>query len=156
MAITERAKYETILVARTGKLMVAADLDGTTVNGTNTDLNDPLGAAIRDAGGAVSDISSVVDADIASITASVDQFIDTAELRVLESIEGNLDDVDTTAGTQSRRFSQLAAQVAKRIDRKEKQLEKKYGVGLQELEAGVILLDIADHNDELPTTESGS
>lgn len=155
MAVVERKKYETILVARAGSLLAAAGL-AVTVVGTNTDLNDPLGVAIRDAGGTVDDISGVTDADIATITESTDQFIDTAELRVLESIEGNLDDVDMSAGSHTRRFSQLAAQVAKRIDRKQKQLEQKYGIGLQSLESGVIQLDIADHNDDLPSTESGS
>lgn len=155
MAVAVRLKYEVILIRRTGKLLVAADLDGTTVDGSNADLNDPLGVAIREVGGSVGDISSVDDDDLATVDSSdVDWFIDTAELRVLESIEGNLDDVDMTAGSQSRRFSQLATQVAKRIDRKKEQLEDKYGVGVPPLTPGVIKLDIADHNDDLPTTES--
>jgi len=155
MAVIERAKFEVILVARSGKLMVAADLDGTTVDGSNTDLNDPLGVAIREVGGSVGDISSVDDDDIATVDSTkTDQFIDTAELRILQSIEGNLDDVDTTAGSHSRRFSQLATQVEKKLQRLEKKLEDKYGVGVPVMTAGVILLDIADHNDDLPTTES--
>jgi len=49
MALT-RANAEVILIRRVGALLTAADLDGTTVDGTNVDLNDPFASALRQLG----------------------------------------------------------------------------------------------------------
>jgi hypothetical protein len=146
MAIT-RANVEAFLVKRCGSLLTAAGMDGTTVSGSNADLNDPIGYAIRKCGGTVAALASVADSDLAGIdSADYDQLIDIAELRTLESIEGNLDDVDISVGSRRESLNQLAAQVAKKIDRKREQVERAYGVNVGVLEAGVVSLGFQEQN----------
>lgn len=126
MALT-RVQFETILINRCGKQLTAAGLDGTTVDGANADLNDPLGYAIRQAGGSVADLSSVADADLATFAASdYDKLFDFAEYRTLENISGNLDLVDITEGPHRESLSQLAAQIEKRLTRLGQKIESKY------------------------------
>ncbi len=126
MALT-RAQFESILLARCGKQLTAASLDGVTANGSNPDLNDPLGFAIRQAGGSVADPSAVADADLSGFAASsYDKLFDLGEYRTLENISGNLDLVDIQEGPHKENLSQLAAQVEKRLARLEKTLQTKH------------------------------
>jgi len=67
MTIT-RANVESILIKRVGKLMTAADMDGSTVGGTNADLNDPIGRALRRIGYTTASIIAVADVDIAGVS----------------------------------------------------------------------------------------
>jgi hypothetical protein len=145
MSLT-RANVESILVKRCGRLLTAADLDGSTVDGTNADLNDPIGWAVRQAGYTVTDITAVADADLASVaTTNYDELLDLAELRALETILGNLDDVNIKIGPRSEDLSDLARQVEKRLELQRKKVELEYGYGVGTLEAGVITLEIAEH-----------
>src|SRR5690242_14586451 len=102
MSLT-RANIETILVKRCGPLMTAAGM-ATTVLGSNADLNDPIGYAVRKAGGSVTSFVAVADADIAGVDElGYDQLLDLAELRTLETILGNLDDVDLRVGPRDEK-----------------------------------------------------
>lgn len=149
MALT-RANVETILIRRSGALMTAAGLDGTTVAGTNVDLNDPIGVAIVAVGGSVTSRVLVADADVATVaTASYDQFLDIAEYRLLQNISGNLSDVDITVGPRSEKLSQLATHLNKMLDRKKDALENQYGYNAGTLEAGVLTLSFADHDEDV-------
>jgi hypothetical protein len=144
MTIT-RAQVEQVLVKRAGKLMTAADLDGTTHSGVNTDLNDPIGWALRQMSYTVTSLTNVTDADLAPVaTADVDQLLDMAEFRLMENIEGNFDDVDISANGRSESLSQLMLQVTKRVERMRSKLEIQYGLGAGTLEAGVISLDFME------------
>lgn len=144
MTIT-RAQIERVLIKRCGLLMTAANLDGTTFDGTNEDLNDPIGYALRACELTVADISAVDDADCVGVTADlVDKVLDVAELRLLNNIEGNLDQVDVTIGPHSERRGQLATMIRTKINAKEALVGRLYGVGLGTLSAGVIGLDIAE------------
>lgn len=147
MALT-RANVEAILIRRVGKLLTAADLNGTTMDGMNADLNDPIGYAVRRLGGTVASVVQVVDADLAGIASDdYDQLFDLAELRTLETIAGNLDDVDITLGPRSESLSQLASQVDKRIEKLAEKVQRTYGVDVGTLSAGVIGLDFAEHEE---------
>ena len=55
MALT-RAAVEAVLLRRVGSLLEEVGLDGSTVN--NSDLNDPIGYAVRQVGGTVADASA--------------------------------------------------------------------------------------------------
>lgn len=130
MTIT-RVQVERILIARCGKLLTAAGLDGATRTGANEDLNDPIGAAVRALALTVADLSAVADTDLASVTdAQIDQLLDVAELRTLETIEGNLDQVDITIGPRSESLNQLSKQVRTKIDAKRAAVEAAYGTGV--------------------------
>lgn len=145
MSLT-RASVEEILIRRCGKLMTAADLDGTTANGTNRDLNDPLGWALRQCGYSVTSVGAVADADLASVaTTKYDQLFDLAELRTLESILGNLDDVDIQLGPRQERLSQLANQVERRLENLQMRVQREHGYGAPEMEAGVLTYEFAEH-----------
>lgn len=139
-----RAAAETILIRRLGGLLTGAELDGTTASGSNTDLNDPIGWAVRRCGGSVVNFASVADADVATVaSADYDQLLDLAEFRTLVSISGNLAVVSITVGPRREELSDLVDLVEKRLARKRKQIESDYAFGLGTLEAGVISLDFA-------------
>ena len=144
---TTRAQVETILIRRAGKWLIAAGLDGTTISGSNVDLNDPLGFAIRACGGTVASIASVADADLATVPDSdLDKLLDIAELRTLESILGNYRLVDAKAGPVEAKASQLADRLERAIARLRSQLAIRYGIEGSSLSAGVIMLSIAETN----------
>jgi hypothetical protein len=152
MSLT-RVQVETILVKRCGPLLTAAGM-ATTFAGANTDLNDPIGYAIRKSGGTVTAITAVVDADIATIDSSDhDQLLDLAELRTLETILGNLDDVDIRVGPRDEKLSQLRTDLEKRLARLQKRIQDEYGVTAVSMETGTIALDFADHNEPLAESE---
>ena len=86
MALT-RANVEAILTKRTSKVMTFVSMDGTTVDGTNADLNDPIGVAIRECGGTTAAPELVTDADVATVvTADLDKLLDIGEYRLIGSI----------------------------------------------------------------------
>jgi hypothetical protein len=137
-----RANVEALLVRRLGSLLTEAELDGTTVNGTNIDLADSIGWAVRQCGGAVANITAVADADLAGIAATnYDQLLDLAEYRALQTISGSPVFVNIQVGQRREDLGKLAETVDKRLERKLKQLQQDYGFGLGALQAGVIALD---------------
>jgi hypothetical protein len=144
MAIT-RANVESILIRRLGALLTEAGLDGTTVDGSNVDLNDPIGWAVRQADGSVDDPATVDDEDVQTVaTADLDKLLDLAEYRALESISGNLNLVDIESGPFRQSFNQLRVGLEQRIARKRKQLERDYDFGDSGFAASVIELDRID------------
>lgn len=138
-----RADVEFLTVAGVGPLLVVAGMDGTTVDGTNTDLNAPIGKAVRGLDHTVTSAVLVTDADVAQVTvAQTDEFLDAVTLYALEAVLGNLDDVDITVGPRSEKLSQLAAQVERRI----KRLREAIGYDMVTPVAGYITRDIAEHD----------
>lgn len=144
MALT-RANVEVILISRLSNLLTEAGLDGTTNDGTNTDLNDPIGWAIRQADGSVDDFTLVDDTDVARVgSGDYDKLLDLAEYRTLENISGNLDEVDIKSGPFEQKYSQLADRVEKRLERVRAHLEKTYDFGGRGYASNIITLDRAD------------
>ena len=142
-----RANTEFLTIPKVGPLMVAAGMDGTTVDGTNADLNGPIGRAVRDLGYTVASAVLVADADVAQVTdAQTDQFLDLVTLHTLEAILGNLDDVDIRVGPLSEKLSDLAKQIERKIERLHSMLEDLYGYGLSALGTGYLQKDIAEHD----------
>ena len=144
MAVT-RANVETVLVARLGPLMTKAGMDGTTADGTNTDLADPIAWGLRQAGYSVADITNPTTAEVALALDDIDEVVDLAELRTLENILGNLDDVDTAVGPRDEKLSQLAAQVQELIALKQASNEGLYGHGAPLLDTGTLTYEFAEH-----------
>lgn len=152
MALT-RAQVETILVKRCGAMMSVAAMSVLTT-GSNADLNDPIGYALRKSGFSVADPTSVSTADLAAVSNDdLDQVLDIAEYRTLESILSAVNQfVDTSTGPYRQSLSQYADTLEKRITRLKTQIDNEYGT-LGEVEIGSIQLDFADHNDTLIETE---
>lgn len=144
-----RANVESILIKRTGQLLAAIGLDGTTADGTNTDLNDPIGYAVRGCGGTVSNFVLVADADITTVAESdYDKLLDIAELRTMQNVLGNWDLVDTKIGERDEKWSQSANALEKAVARKQKYVEDMYDFGYAELSTAIINLNFAEHDDD--------
>lgn len=144
MSLT-RANVEAVLVKRVGPLLTKAGM-ATTVAGLNADLNDPIGWAVRQVGYTVSDITSVSNSDISAVQSDeYDEFLDFAELKTLENISGNLDDVTVKLGPRSENLSDLVSQVEKKIARLEGKLKRLYGYGADSLQTGILENDFAEH-----------
>lgn len=128
MAIT-RAQVETILIARVGGWLTLSSLDGTTSDGTNAALNDPIGFAIRLLGGTTDNPALVDDADLATVDdADLDKLLDIAEYRVLYSAQGALF-IDAKAGPVEAKRSAHGARLAALVSAKGQQLAVLYGIG---------------------------
>jgi hypothetical protein len=146
MALT-RANVEVLLIRRTGQMLTVVGLDGTTVDGTNIDLNDPIGYGIRNSGGTTDDFTNVDDDDVGTVAADdYDQLIDIAELRTLMNVQGNYDLVDTDVGEVTEQWSKLGETLEKAIKRKQDQVDDLYDFGAKELDVGVISFDFAEHD----------
>jgi hypothetical protein len=145
-----RAQFESILVQRIGGWLANASLPVTIV-GTNAALNDPLGYAIRVAGGTVTSYALVADADVATVAdANLDKMLDVAELRALENVLSNFALVDAKAGPVEAKSSQFADRLIKVIDRLRAQLAVRYGIeGIVGMQTGVITLNFTELNDNI-------
>lgn len=136
-----RANVEDIIIRRLGTLLNAVDLDGTTVDGSNADLNDPIGYAIRQCGQAVDDVATVGDADVARVS-DTDKLLDIAELRTLETAyAASVTLVNIALGPRREDLSHISDALDTLIGKKSTANQAAYGVGLQQLSAG--LLDYA-------------
>jgi hypothetical protein len=149
MALT-RANAEAELVQRAKKKMLIVKMLVTT-DGTNDDLNSPLAFASRAMGLTLASPVTVTSAELASLTdAQVDQFLDRAELRLLENILGNFTLSDIKLGPHWEEKGAIGEQLQKQIDAKRKAIASAYGDDLTELEAGSMLLNFAQkHDDEV-------
>lgn len=146
MTIT-RKQVELTLIRRTKKRMGYVEMDTTTYDGTNRDLSDPIATALQQMGYAVADITNPVDADLASVE-DIAQFLDLAELRLLESIRGNFDAVDLRFEDRDEKFSQFATALDKTIEAKQKAFTANYGSLGSTLEAGVVSLNFQQKHDD--------
>lgn len=156
MAALTRANSELLLISRVGAIFTMVGLDGATVEGANTDLNDPIGYGIRQTGGTVQSFVLITSADVATVAESdYDQYLDLAEYRALQNAQGNFDDVDIKVGPRDEKLSQFGVRLEKLLKRKADMIDKTYGTLVGTLSAGVILHDFAEH-DEDNIDESGN
>jgi hypothetical protein len=124
-------------------------MDGMTTDGSNLSLNDPIGFAVRKLGLTVVDLANFADGDLAAVSATdYDQLLDLAEYRTLESILGNLDDVNISVGSRSESLGQLSDQVEKKMERLAGRIQREYGLGVGSLSAGVIGLGFQEQVGE--------
>lgn len=149
MTIT-RAHAEQVLTRRLGAILTAAGLDGESGAGTNPDLNDPLGWALRQIGKSVAVITAVSDTDMTGVsTSEVDKFLDLAELRALETVSLSLSVyVDISIGPRRESLSQMNAGIERRIEAKKKQIAQDYGIGGAVIYAGTIEQDFIEAEPE--------
>ena len=146
MAVT-RANVEVNLIRRLGNLMTKAEMDGSTADGTNTDLADPIGWALRQAGYPTADITDPTTAEVAAAVGDIDQVMDLSEMRTLESILGGLDDVDITLGPRDEKLSQLAEQAEKKLVAIQDKIQKLYSFSAAALTTGTLTYEFAEHQD---------
>lgn len=145
MTIT-REQIEKILVGRVKKRMAFVEMDSTTTNGTNADLNDPIATALIQMGVTPANISAITDSDLASVT-DVIQIADLAELRLLENIVGNLDVVDLAVGPRRESLNQMTENCEKAIARLTKKIQHQYGIGITNLQNGTLALNFIEQDE---------
>ena len=122
-----RANAEVELVGRAKGKMELVGM-AVTVVGTNADLNGPLASALRKMGIAPASPITVTDTDLANLTdADIDEYLDRAELRLLENIHRNYTLVDIKSGPQDEKLSQIAAQLEKAIETLSAKIRSEYG-----------------------------
>lgn len=134
-----RANAETALVSRASQKMTVIGFATTTV-GTNANLDDPFFTALVGMGktpaGAV-----VADADIAALsTPEYVEFLERAELRLLESLYQNINFNDIQVGPRKISLNQLAEQLERAIRSKAAKVAAAYGDGVPALGKGFIRL----------------
>jgi hypothetical protein len=145
--VLTRANVEADLIDRTGAFLTVVGKDGTTVDGTNVNLNFPIGYGIQKAGGSVTNVALVTDTDIQSVDTSRQlEMIDIAEYRTLESVAGNFTKPNTKVGPRDEEWGDLYEQLLESMKTKLKKLQDTYGFGAQSLEGGIIQLDFAEHD----------
>ena len=149
MSLT-RANIEAVLVKRIGNLFDDLGLDGTTTDGTNADLNDPIAYALIELGYGVTDITDVSDTDTAAVSSeNYNPLFDLAELRcLLTAYQNALILVNISVGPRSESLSQKAQQLDKAIQVKRKQLLDDYGIGRGTFTTSTLQLDFARHGDD--------
>ena len=146
MSIT-RAQVETRLLARAKKRMAFVGMDSTTANGTNADLNDPLATALDWMGLPPVDGSLVTDADLTSVE-DVNKLLDLAEYRLLQNIVGNVAVVDTQVGQRRQSLGQVATALEAALTRKERDVQRVYGLFVGSLTGGSLSLDFMQEGDD--------
>jgi hypothetical protein len=153
MALT-RAQAETVLINRCGLLMTEASLDGTTKDGTNSDINDALADSLLKMGETPSSIAAIADADLSGLSGTdITELLDRAELRLLETVSGNLVYVNIQIGPRREELAALAEQVEKRVQRLLSKVQREYGIGMGTISAGVIGLDFQTKTDDGPVDD---
>jgi len=119
-----RAEAEQETVSRLSGFMSAVGM-AVTYAGSNSDLNSPIGWAVRTAGGTVGDISNVTDADVATVSsAKLDDFLDLVELRTIESCMGRNVLVDISASAHRQSLGQIGDRMASRAEALRRSLGK--------------------------------
>lgn len=132
--------------------MTWAKLNGSDYDGSNVDLSDPIASALRACGVDPAEPLEPADDDLASLdVADTQRFLDVAELRCLETVWGNLDEVTEQEGTDKQDWNQAKAELRRRIDAKRQDLKDTYGFGYGDVVSGTLELSYTepDPDDEL-------
>lgn len=96
--------------------------------GDNEHLTDPLGWAMRLLGYSPALLADVTDDDLATVSmAHIDALLDLAELRTMESIVTNLDDVNITTGPIKTEWSALRSDLLKLLPERRKIVQAMWG-----------------------------
>lgn len=133
----------TLLVQRVNKLFAALGYSAETY-----DTLDATNYALRELGYTVTSAALVTDADVTAVPdADVNQFLDTAELRQLETLLNDMVvKVNMTLGPRREELSHISDALERIINRKQAEMAKKYGRGVASLSGGVIDLAFAETN----------
>ena len=150
-------QIQSTLFGRMSALMDEADLSLLESSELNPDLNDGMSWALRKLDVEPADFTAVVTADFATIDFStLDQLLDYAEYRTIQTLFNSLTAVDVRIGHRTEEFSQLANRVGQAVDKMRTYLRKEYGLGRGTLVAGVVDLDITTDADNTIAETSSS
>lgn len=151
------ADAQKTLIRRCGKFLTAAGLDGTTQNGSNQDLLDPVAEALVFCGVSVADFTTPTSAEVAQVaSADLPKFLRVAEYRTLETVLDNWAKPDQVAGTDNeQKLGALRDSLAKTQSIKLKRLQDEFGYGLEAtgVEFGIFNHGFQEQDEEYPETE---
>lgn len=153
MPIT-RAGTESILVDRTGALIarVGISLTPSTDLSPRAYLGDPIATSLRQIGISVSDHRVPVDLEIAEVgDDDIGQYLDRAELRLLENIIGNSILIDETAGIDRQAWGKLMDKVQARAALMRDSILDQYGPAsssLNGITSGTVGLNYQSNDDD--------
>lgn len=134
-----RANVEAALVSRAKKKMELIGFAITTT-GVNADLDDPLFSSLVKMGFTPAG-AAVADVDVAALsTSQYTEYVDRAEVQLLENLLNNINFNDIQVGPRKLSLNQIAEQLQKAIDAKQKKLAAAYGDGVPALGKGIIKL----------------
>lgn len=148
------AQIETVIVNRCGSQMtkvknVRTGLPLSVITtGSNPDLADPIGRAVRDVGIPLSDPAGLtpVDADLASVTADqYDEILDRAELRTLKTILRNARSMTVEVSGVMVYNSDFGRQLQGEIKALEEEIKVTWGVARGSATLETIDLGFAEH-----------
>lgn len=123
-----RSDAEAYLTSRLGKSLIRVGKDGTTKNGTNADLAQPISYTLSLMGFSVASLASPGDGDLSSLAqVQYAEFYARASSAVLDAIVGWCDEVDEKGGTQSQALSQFAKQIQAQLDRLDAKILARWG-----------------------------
>lgn len=112
-----------VLVQRTGKYLTAAGLAGGA-----SELVDPVRWALSMLGNEPGSLVEITNDDLVAVTGLyVDALLDLAELRLLETVLGNMTAVTVKAGPVTQNLSDLGKQLLTVIAAKRAAIAKRYG-----------------------------
>lgn len=152
MSLT-RENFESELVSRQQARMETVEMSVET-SGTNTDLNNIIGFAIRQSGGTVASFASVADSDLSGFDSEYyEQLFDIAELRLLKNIKGRWGKWDIRAGQLAENLSQFGKDLDADIERLEKHVKSTYGIGVSTVSIGSVDYDFAETMEETESDE---
>lgn len=135
-----------LLQQRVNKLFAALDYSV-----SNYDSVDATNYALREMGYSVTNPAIITDADVTAVSESeVNQFLDTVELRQLETLLNDMVvKVTMSLGPRREELSHISDALERIINRKQAEMAKKYGRGVATLSGGVIDLAFAEQNSTL-------
>lgn len=144
-----RVMVETVTIARRGVQLAFVGMDGITVTGANSSLNDPIASAVRALSGTTADYSTATDTDIQTIpNDKIDGIFDVTEYFVIRTILGHYTKVDITSGPFKANLSQFAKGLRDDMENLKKKMQDEWGVGGLVVEPDVLLQDFAEHEDD--------
>jgi hypothetical protein len=144
-----RDQVEAILIRRAGALLRKAGLDGTTVDGTNPDLADPISSSLRRLGVVVVDMTDPTDIELALLDDDdLEEFLDRAELRTLHSILGNWIKPNAQQDTDRQDWGDLIDLTRERIDALQSRVDTLFPSAQTDAAAGLISYDFQARYDD--------
>lgn len=123
-----RSDIETVIIARIGKILTFVGLDGTTKDGTNVDLNDPIADALETQSLTPISRIAIADADTQRVATGNSQwFLRDVELRALYTVLNQFIYYSETFVDNTERIIEVRQGVEKRVDCLEKEIKHRWG-----------------------------
>lgn len=145
--VLTRADVEAELVDRHGAALTLVGKDGSTVDGSNADLNGAIREGLLSLG-IFPAAFVVVDSDLAAVSAEDSpQLFDVASLRVLRNVLSSYTEVDSDVDRDRQKLNQVREGLIVQIATLGAEIRSRYGVGLGVASVGLFARDFAEADE---------